>query len=257
MIFDSHAHYDMEAFDDDRDAVLSALPQEGVCAVLNCACDLASCEKTLALAAQYPHVYAACGVHPHSAKETAPETLLPFLAQCMQDNKCVAVGEIGLDYHYDYSPREVQKEIFEAQLRFAVERDFPVVVHDREAHEDVMTLLRKYRPRGVMHCFSGSAETMRETVALGMYIGLGGAVTFKNAQKPVAVAAQVPLERLLLETDAPYMTPMPHRQKRNHSAYIAIVAQKIAELRGVSAEEILAAVRENACELFGVSVEGL
>ena len=250
MIFDSHAHYDDEAFDGDRDALLSRLPERGVCAVVNCASGLASARKSLALAGRYPYLYAAVGVHPQELDKERPDPAL--LAELAADKKSVAIGEIGLDYHYDTVPREMQRAAFEQQLALAAELGLPVVVHDREAHEDTMQLLQKYRPRGVVHCFSGSVEMAEAVIKLGMYIGLGGAVTFKNARRPLEVAAAIPLERLLLETDAPYMTPVPYRGKRCDSAHIALTARRIAEVRGITHETVLAASRDNAQALFGI-----
>lgn len=248
-IFDSHAHYDSEAFDEDRHELVSSLPDSGVCGVINCASDIKSSYTSLALAEKYPFIYAACGVHPHEAGDAAENWYEELKTLCTKE-KCVAVGEIGLDYHYDFSPRELQKEFFEEQLRLANELDLPVIVHDREAHEDTMELLQKYKPKGVVHCFSGSVETAKEVVKIGMYIGLGGAVTFKNARKPLEVAAYVPDERLLIETDSPYMTPVPHRGKRCDSSYIPFTAEVLAAARGCTAEEILDLTRKNANTLF-------
>ena len=205
--------------------------------------------EILALAHEYAHVYAACGVHPHAASGfDGPDELRVLL----RDEKCVAVGEIGLDYHYDFSPRQVQRVCFARQLELAREFGLPVIVHDREAHEDTLRLLQEYKPRGVVHCFSGSPEFAREILALGMYIGLGGAVTFRNAKKPLEVAACVPLDRLLLETDAPYMAPEPHRGQRCDSAHIAYTAQKIAAVRGMDAQELIDACHENGKRLFAL-----
>lgn len=249
QIFDSHAHYHDEAFDEDRDALLAALPGQNICGVINCATDLPTCAQTLALAEQYAYLFAACGVHPHEAAGLPADWLDAVRAFCARP-KCVAVGEIGLDYHYDFSPRDVQQAVFAAQLALANELDLPVIVHDRESHEDTLRLLRQYRPQGVVHCFSGSAEMAKEVVALGMYIGLGGATTFKNARRPLEVAAAVPVDRLLIETDCPYMTPVPFRGKRNDSTYIPYAAAAIAAARGETAETVLAQTRANANRLF-------
>lgn len=252
IIFDSHAHYDDRAFDGDRETVLSALPEAGVCGVINCGVDILSSQKALALAKQYPFLWAAVGIHGQEAGRAKPgdlNRLLPLL----DEPRAVALGEIGLDYHYDDgAPREVQRELLERQLQIAVERDIPVILHDREAHEDMWKLLQRYKPRGVMHCFSGSVEMARDLVGIGMYIGLGGAVTFKNARRPMEVAAWVPEDRLLIETDAPYMTPVPFRGKRNSSALIPYTAEKIAQVRGMTPEQVLRMTRENAERLFGV-----
>lgn len=252
-IFDSHAHYDSEAFNDDRKELLNALPGQGVCGIINCGSDMASSLASLELADEFDYIYAACGVHPHEA-EGCKQGYLPVLKKLCMEEKCVAVGEIGLDYHYDFSPRDVQKKVFEQQLVLAKELDLPVIIHDREAHEDTFELLKRYNPKGVVHCFSGSAEMAKEVVKLGMYIGLGGAVTFKNARKPLEVAAVVPSDRLLIETDCPYMTPVPHRGKRCDSSYIPFTAEVLASARNTTAEEILDLTRKNANTLFGLEL---
>ena len=248
-IFDTHAHYTDKRFATDRDALLRALPGRGVARVLTCGSDVPDSRAALALAGEYDWIYAACGVHPHEASSFGD---IGELRTLLQDEKCVALGEIGLDYHYDFSPRSKQQECFRAQLELARELDMPVIVHDREAHEDTLKLLREYRPRGVVHCFSGSLECAREMLALGMYIGLGGVVTFKNAKKPLEVAANIPLDRLLLETDAPYMTPEPYRGQRCDSAHIVYTAEKIATIRGMDTQELIDACHENGRRLFGI-----
>ena len=250
-IFDTHAHYDDARFDEDRDTLLCSLPQKGVARVINCGVDLASSKTTLALAHKYDYVYAAIGFHPEDCGDATDadfEALLPLYG----DPKVVAVGEIGLDYYWDTVPKETQKAVFERQLILANELHKPVIVHDREAHADTLALLKKHRPQGVLHCFSGSVESMREAVDLGLYIGLGGAVTFKNAKKPLAVAAAAPADRLLLETDCPYMAPVPFRGKRNDSSLIAYVAEVIASVRGVDVQQLIDQCRENANRLFGI-----
>ena len=254
-IFDSHAHYDDAAFDADRDALLERLPGLGVCNVINVGADLDGCEASVSLAARYPYFYAGVGIHPECAAGL-PDDYLSRLDALTQKPKVVAIGEIGLDYHFeDMAPREVQRRVFEAQLLLALKWDLPVIVHDREAHADTLELLKKHRPRGVVHCFSGSVEMMREVVGLRMYIGMGGVVTFKNARVPVEVAKALPLDRLLTETDAPYLAPEPLRGKRCDSSMIVYSAARIAELRGVSAQEILAAGRHNAEKLFHIIAE--
>lgn len=252
-IFDSHAHYDSEAFDADRKELLNALQQQGVCGIINCGTDIASSLVSLELSDEFSFVYAACGIHPHEA-EGCKQGYLSVLKKLCMEKKCVAVGEIGLDYHYDFSPREIQQRVFEQQLVLAKELDLPVIVHDRESHEDTMTLLKRYKPKGVVHCFSGSAEMAKEVLKLGMYIGLGGAVTFKNARKPLEVAAMVPDDRLLIETDCPYMTPVPFRGKRCDSSFIPYTAEKLAEVRNTTAENILDITRKNANTLFGLEL---
>lgn len=253
MIFDSHAHYDDSAFDEDRATLLPALFERGVCGVINAGCDLASSEKSCEFAAAYSGFYAAVGFHPEYAADVTPAAIVT-LETLLSRPKVVAIGEIGLDYHYeDTCPREQQKFCFEQQLLLAQRYSLPVIIHDREAHEDTMQLLRRYRPQGVLHCFSGSVEMMKEAVSLGLYIGLGGAVTFKNARKPVEVAKAVPLDRLLLETDCPYMAPVPYRGKRCDSTMITQTAAVIAALREISSEALLEQTKQNVHTLFGLS----
>lgn len=252
-IFDSHVHYDSEAFNDDRKELLHALPSQGVCGIINCASDMVSAITSLELADEFDFIYAACGVHPHEA-EGCKQGYIDVLRKLCSEEKCVAVGEIGLDYHYDFSPRDIQKKVFEEQIVLAKELDLPIIVHDREAHEDTLELLKKYKPKGVVHCFSGSVEMAKEIVKLGMYIGLGGAVTFKNARKPLEVAAYVPDDMLVIETDCPYMTPVPFRGKRCDSSYIPYTAEVIASARGTTAQEILDLTRKNADILFNLSL---
>ena len=255
LIFDSHAHYDDETFDQDRGEILRNLPAQGICRIVNVGADLQGCRDAVALAAAYPYIYAGVGIHPECVNDT-PDEALNEVGTLLDAPKVVAVGEIGLDYHFeDNAPREVQREWFAKQLALANRRGFPVIVHDRDAHGDTMELLCKYRPKGVVHCFSGSVEMMREVVRLGMYIGLGGAVTFKNARVPVEVAAAVPLDHLLLETDAPYMAPVPYRGKRCDSSMIAKTAERIAEIRQMPVEELLKATQQNASRLFGIPLE--
>lgn len=255
LIFDSHAHYDDEAFDQDRGEILRNPPAQGICRIVNVGADLQGCRDAVALAAAYPYIYAGVGIHPECVNDT-PDEALNEVETLLDAPKVVAVGEIGLDYHFeDNAPREVQREWFAKQLALANRRGFPVIVHDRDAHGDTMELLCKHRPKGVVHCFSGSVEMMREVVRLGMYIGLGGAVTFKNARVPVEVAAAVPLDHLLLETDAPYMAPVPYRGKRCDSSMIAKTAERIAEIRQMPVEELLKATQQNASRLFGIPLE--
>lgn len=250
-IFDSHAHYNDEQFDIDRDSLLASLPEAGIVGLINCGTDVNSSLDSISMAEKYQFVYAACGYHPEAA-DKANDDNFAEIEKMLSHEKCVALGEIGLDYHYDFVPKNVQFEVFDKQLQMAVKHDIPVIVHDREAHGDTMTLLKKYRPKGVLHCFSGSVETAKEVLNLGMYIGLGGAVTFKNAVKPVEVAEMLPLDRLLLETDCPYMAPVPKRGKRNNSAYIEYVAEKIGEIKSLPPQTILDMTTENTKRLFGI-----
>lgn len=250
-IFDTHAHYDDEQFKDDIDTVLAGLPSAGICRIVNCATDIKSCQKCKAMSSEYDYVYFAAGVHPHEAEDVA-EDFIEELKKFCEDKKCVAIGEIGLDFHYDFSPRDKQREVFEKQLILAANLDLPVIIHDREAHEDTWNLLKKYRPKGIVHCFSGSVEMARDIVSIGMHIGLGGAVTFKNAKKPVEVAKYVPVEALVLETDCPYMSPVPFRGKRNDSSLIPYTAQFIAEIKNMPVQELIDATTENADKLFKI-----
>lgn len=251
-IFDSHAHYDDRAFDEDRHTLLEVLPSLGVGAVIHAATDPDSARFGLQLAARYPYIRVAVGIHPEAAGRVQPDWLAQ-LRELAQHPAVCAVGEIGLDYHYeDGCPREQQIALLRQQLELAAELDLPVILHDRDAHEDTLALLREYRPRGVVHCFSGSVEMMREVTALGLYIGLGGVTTFKNARRPAAVAAAVPADRLLLETDAPYMAPEPCRGQRCDSSMIAHTAARIAALRDTDTDTLLKETWQNACRLFGL-----
>lgn len=251
-IYDSHAHYDDSAFDKDRAWLLEKqLPLSGVRCVINMGTRLLTCASTVGLSDLNPYIFAAVGIHPEEIDDSLPEDWLQCLRVWLERGDAVAVGEIGLDYHWEgCAPRERQRKVFAAQLSLAKELDLPVCVHDRDAHADVLELLREYRPQGVLHCFSGSLEMAREILDLGMYIGIGGAVTFKNAKKILRVAAGIPLDRLLLETDAPYMAPEPHRGLRNDSSMIPHTAAKIAELRGITTREVLEASNQNIRRLF-------
>ena len=249
-IFDSHAHYDDGWFDEDREEVLLNLPQKGVCGVVNNAVDLKSAARAIEFAEKYPYFYAAVGFHPENL-EDMPSDYLGKVAELTKHPKVVAIGETGLDYHWDI-PRELQKRVFEEQLQLSLDLDMPIVVHDREAHGDVFDLLRRYKPKALVHCFSGSVELMREAVRLGSFISLGGVVTFKNARHSLEVAAEIPLDRLLLETDAPYMAPVPFRGKRCDSSMIVYAAEKIAALRGVGVQELLNVTAENAKRFYNI-----
>ena len=249
-IFDSHAHYDDGWFDADRDELLASLPSKGVCGIVNNSVDLNNAKRVIELAEKYDFMYAAVGVHPENL-EGLPDDMLTQLAALTGHPKVVAIGETGLDYHWDI-PREEQRRVFEEQLRLSLELKMPIVVHDREAHGDVFDLLRKYRPNALVHCFSGSVELMREAVRLGCVISLGGVVTFKNARHSVEVAREIPLDRLLLETDAPYMAPVPFRGKRCDSSMILFAAEKIASLRGITTQELLTITADNARRFYRI-----
>ena len=249
-IFDSHAHYDDSWFDEDRDSLLEKLPELGVCGVVNNAVDPESSARAIAFAEKYPYFYAAVGFHPENL-ENMPDGWLDKIAELTKHPKVVAIGETGLDYHWDI-PKPLQLRVFEDQIKLSLDLDMPIVVHDREAHGDVFDLLRKYRPKALVHCFSGSVELMREAVKLGSFISLGGVVTFKNARHSIEVAGEIPLDRLLLETDAPYMAPVPFRGKRNDSSKIIFAAEKIAALRGVGVQELLDITAENAKRFYSI-----
>ena len=248
-LFDSHAHYTDKAFNDDRENMLGSLRESGICGVINCGADIESSVFSVELANKYDYIYAACGIHPEEADKT-PENYIEILKKLSRDEKCVAIGEIGLDYYWRQDTKEKQKELFENQILLAKELDLPIIVHDREAHGDTLEILKKHKPKGVLHCFSGSPETAEEILKLGMYIGLGGALTFKNARKAVEVAEMLPLDRLLLETDCPYMAPVPFRGKRNYSGYIPYIAEKVAEIKCIDPQTVLDITSENAKKLF-------
>ena len=250
-IFDSHAHYTDKAFNEDRGIMLGSLKESGVCGIINCGADIESSVSSVDLASKYDYIYAACGIHPEEADKT-PENYIDILRDLAKNEKCVAIGEIGLDYYWRQDTKDLQKELFEKQILLSKELDLPIIVHDREAHGDTMEILKKHRPKGVLHCFSGSPETAAEVLKLGMYIGLGGALTFKNARKAVEVAQMLPLDRLLLETDCPYMAPVPMRGKRNNSGYIPFIAEKVAEIKGIDPQSVLDVTMENTKRLFNI-----
>ncbi len=252
MFFDSHAHYNDDAFSDDRDALLASLPLSGVDAIVNIGDDLEASAASIAIAEKYPFAYAAVGIHPQNAEEL-DESALSALERMTAHEKVVAIGEIGLDYYYGNDNREVQKNALIRQLALAEKVGLPVVIHDRDAHGDTMDILKSHlKSGGVMHCFSGGVELAREVLRLGMYIALGGVVTYKNAVKTVEVAKMVPPDRLLLETDCPYLSPVPCRGKRNSSLNLRYTAEKIAEIRGTTVEVIAAETSANAKRLFGI-----
>lgn len=250
-IFDSHAHYTDKAFNDDRENLLGSLRESGICGVINCGADLKSSQGSLELSEKYDFIFAAYGIHPEEI-DGLPDNYIDVLREMATNEKCVAIGEIGLDYYWRQDNKEKQKEVFEKQIILAKELNLPIIVHDREAHGDTLEILKRHKPQGVLHCFSGSTEMAKEILRLGMFIGLGGALTFKNAKKPLEVAEALPLDRLLLETDCPYMAPVPMRGKRNDSRYIPYVAEKFAEIKGISPQEVLNAATENTKKLFDI-----
>lgn len=252
MIFDTHAHYDDRKFDADRREVLAAMPEKGVSLIVDPGCDGESSRAACALAQEFPFVYAAVGWHPEEWQSWNGESMALLRSLCAQP-KVVAIGEIGLDYYWaENPPKERQMELFRQQVLLAKELGLPVIIHDREAHADTLALLRELHPAGVLHCFSGSVEMAKEVAALGMYLGFTGAITFKNARKAPQAAAAVPADRLLIETDCPYMAPEPYRGKRCDSSMLPRVAERLAEIRGVTPEEIIASTCRNAKRLFGI-----
>ena len=253
LLFDTHAHYDDEQFDADRDALLASMPQSGVGLIVDPGCDLPSSRRAIALADRFPHIYAAVGYHPENC---APYTDadLDVLRELAKHPKVVAIGEIGLDYYWEENPpREFQQTVFRRQLALAQELDLPVIVHDREAHADSLAIVREFPAvRGVFHCFSGSVEMARELWKLGWYVGFDGPVTYKNARKTVEVALEAPPDRILLETDSPYMAPVPVRGTRNDSRNVRYIAEKLAQLRGMETDALIALTAENGKRLFNI-----
>lgn len=251
-IFDTHAHYADRAFDEDRYELLEKLPEMGVKYIMLASSSVENTAENAAIAQKYGYIYAASGVHPESVDEN-PENYLDIVREtALSSPKIKAIGEIGLDYHYDGYSREKQLKLFEEQLILAKELDLPVIVHSRDACEDTLNMLRKHRPRGVVHCFSGSAETAKEIIKLGMYIGFTGVLTFKNAKKALKALEEVPLDKLLLETDCPYMAPVPFRGKRCDSSMIAYTAAAAAEIKGIDTQEIIDITCENGKRFYGI-----
>ena len=253
MLADSHAHIDDERFDADREEVVARALAAGVSLIVNIGADMASSARSVALAEKYPGIYAAVGMHPHDSREMR-EVDYRQLEQWTTHPKVVAIGEIGLDYHYDLSPRPVQKEVFLRQLDLARKTGKPFIIHEREAHADMLDIIRHaaHGLNGVFHCFSGSVETAREYLKMGFYISVAGPVTFPKSVKTKEVAKAVPLDRLLVETDSPYLTPQPFRGKRNEPAHVRLVAEEIANLRDISLAELAVATTANVRRLFNI-----
>lgn len=250
-IFDTHSHYDDRKFDPDRDELLSSLPSRGVSFAVSCGCDLESSEFNRSLSEKYDYIYFAAGFHPENLEGFSLRDL-DRIKELAKHEKCVAIGEIGLDYHWMSSSKEVQKSFFEAQLDLAKELNMPVIVHDRDAHGDTLEILKRAKPKGVLHCFSGSKESAKEIVSLGMYIGINGVATFKNARKSLEVVREIPLDRLVLETDCPYLAPEPFRGKRNDSSYIEYIAQRLSEVIGITPQELADITNANAKRLYNM-----
>lgn len=254
-IFDSHSHYDDEAFDDDRENVLKELHDNGVINIMNCASSYESIDKVCNIVNNHEFIYGALGIHPENADEYNDVVLKEIKEKIINNKKIVAVGEIGLDYYWDENPeRETQKEVFRKHMQLAEELNLPVIIHSREAHADTLEIMKEYpKVNGVVHCFSGSVEIAKECIKLGYYIGITGVVTFKNAKKVVEVVKEVPIDKLLVETDCPYMAPEPNRGKRNQSDYIQYVIEKIAEIKQMDPLEINRKVNENTYKLFEIN----
>jgi TatD DNase family protein len=274
LLVDTHTHLDFPQFDDDRERVIERAATAGVRAIVDIGTDLASSQAAVALAEAYPQVYAAVGVHPHDAKTLTGE-MLEELRALASHPKVVAVGEIGLDFYRDLSPRDQQHQVFEQQLVLASEVGKPVIIHDREAHQEIMATLRhwpcpevppeldegrnrrvegSHQPTGVLHCFSGDRAMAQEAIEMGFYISVAGPVTFKNARRLRELVRQLPLEKLLVETDCPYLAPHPHRGKRNEPAYVKLVAQEVARIKGLSLEEVARITSDNARALFALKL---
>ena len=254
MLFDSHAHLDDKRFENERDQIIANAKEAGVEYILNPGADFESSVRAIEVAKKYDMVYAAVGMHPHDSKDMDEITLELFRGMAKKP-KVVAIGEIGLDYHYDNSPRDIQQKWFIEQIRLAKELKLPIIIHDRDANEDVLRILKEENPFDtgvVLHCFSGSAELARQYVKLGAYISIAGPVTYKNARKTVEVVEAISLDRLFIETDSPYLTPMPHRGKRNEMAHVQFVADKIAQIKGISYEMVANQTKENAKKFFGI-----
>ncbi len=251
MIFDSHAHYDDERFNSVRDDILFSLNKNNVCGVLHCAIDYNSSVLALEMAEKYPNFFVAVGIHP---QEINGETVFKAsdFEPLIKNKKTVAIGEIGLDYYWDTTFKENQKKILVEQIDFANANNLPISFHDREAHADSLEILKATKPKGVVHCFSGSKEMAEEILKLGMFIGVGGVITFKNSKKLCEVVSTTPIERILLETDAPYLAPEPFRGKLNRSEYIEFVAKKVAEIKGLTTKEVLSITANNAKQLFNI-----
>ena len=253
MFYDTHAHYDDGRFDSDRETLLPELYRQGIGLINTIGTDIPSSRASIALAEQYPFIYAAVGGWPGNVGDMTEQDLEEYRAMASHE-KVVAIGEIGLDYYYDDVPREIQKHWFDRQMALAAELSMPVVVHDRDAHGDCMDMVRKWAGRvtGVFHCFSGSAEMAAELTKLGWYVSFTGVVTFKNARRALEAVAAVPMDRIMIETDATYMAPVPYRGRRNHSGYVPLVAEKIAEVKGMTLEEVAKITTENGKRFFRI-----
>ena len=255
MLFDSHAHLNDERFDEDRDELINSLKEKSVDLVVNPGADIETSKSAVELSKKYDFIYAAVGVHPHDVSDLDDTAIDTIRNLAIENNKVVAIGEIGLDYYYDYSPRDSQKEWFKKQILLANELKLPIIIHDRDAHADTFDIIKENKSDEigcVLHCYSGSVELAREYIKLGCYISIPGTVTFKNSRKVREVAREIPLDRLFIETDSPYMAPEPHRGKRNDPSLVAFVADKIAQEKGISYEEVCDKTKENAKKFFKI-----
>lgn len=255
MLFDTHVHLNDDQFKEDIEEVIKRAQEAGVSSMVVVGFDRATITRAMELIEEYAFIYAAIGWHPVDAIDMQDEDLA-WIEELSSHPKVVAIGEMGLDYHWDKSPRDIQKEVFRKQIRLAKKVKLPIVIHNREATADIVDILKEEHAEevgGIMHCFSGSPEVAKECLNMNFYISLGGPVTFKNAKKPKEVAVEVPLDKLLIETDCPYLAPHPYRGKRNEPAYVKLVAEQIAELKGLTFDEVAAATTENARKLFGIN----
>ena len=254
MLFDTHAHVDDAAFQEDRQELLENLPKQGITMLLNPGCSLETSRNAVKNAREYDYIYAAVGSHPDAADEVNEEVLDAYRQMVRENPKVRAIGEIGLDYHYEDVPRQRQQEAFRAQMALAEELNMPVIIHDREAHEDCLNIIKEFPSvKGVFHCFSGSAEMARQLAKLGWYVGFTGVITFKNARRAVEAAAAMPIDRIVIETDCPYMSPEPFRGKRNDPSRVYRMAEKLAEIRGLPVEEIQRITLENGKRLYRIT----
>ena len=250
MYFESHAHYDDERFDEDRDTLLASFPAEGIETVVNASSDIKSSKASIALSEKYPFFYAAVGVHPHEV-ENITEADIDELRELSKHPKVVAIGEIGLDYYYDLSPRDLQRHWFKRQLELADELKMPVIIHSRDAAQECFDIIKNSNVRnGVIHCYSGSAEMAEEYIKMGFYIGVGGSLTFKNNKKGVETVERIPIEKILIETDSPYLAPVPYRGKRNDSRLLKYVVERISQIKNISENDICNITKNNAQNLF-------
>lgn len=257
MVFDTHAHYDSGAFHGERMSLLADMPNQGVALILNPGCDIPSSETAVSLARQFPHVYAAVGVHPGDCANLSDTWLSQLETLVKSEGKVRAIGEIGLDYHWkDNPPPAHQKSVFRQQMQLAQKLCLPVIIHDREAHADCLEIVKEFKDlRGVYHCYSGGVEDAKTLIAMGWMLSFTGVITYTNARRAIEVIEQIPIEHIMIETDAPYLTPVPHRGKRNHSGYVHLVAEKIAQIKGMEKQDVEKITMENGIRFFGIEVE--